>query len=274
MQAIATEFNYSESTFVLPPRDPLHTARVRIFTPTNEIPFAGHPNVGTAYAIALLAQRGGATTETTLVFEEEAGLVPVEIMRDAEGYVLGATLTAPQPLALGDKVPAALVAECIGLPPAAIVTARHEPIIASVGLPFTIAEVTTEALGRAKPNAGAFARAARRFPSKVDRFSLHVYARACGDDERADLRARMFAPLSGILEDPATGSANAALGALLASITPEPNRVVELKILQGVEMGRPSLLAVTTEKRGGTVTCVRVGGHCVPAMEGTFVVAS
>jgi len=157
MHRVAAEFNYSESTFVLPPDDPSHTARVRIFTPKDEIPFAGHPNVGTAFAIAHLAERDGKTIGPILLFEEGAGLVPVELLRDGSGRVAGAMLTAPRPLALGQRVPPASVAECVGLEPDAIATSRHEPVIASVGLSFAIAEVAVEALGRAKPNPAAFA---------------------------------------------------------------------------------------------------------------------
>ena len=111
MQAIAAEFNYSESTFVLPPDDRAHTARVRIFTRTSEIPFAGHPNVGTAFALALVAEWSARTMASPVVFEEAAGLVPVELMRDPAGRVQGATLTAPQSLTMGDKVPVAVVGE-------------------------------------------------------------------------------------------------------------------------------------------------------------------
>ena len=270
MQAVAAEFNYSESTFVLPPDDNAYTARVRIFTPRDEIPFAGHPNVGTAFAIALLAERDGKAPGPTLVFEEGGGLVPVDLIRDAHGRLAGATLTAPQPLTLGQKIPSGLVAECVGLEPPAVITLRHEPVVASVGLAFVIAEVAEDAIGHARPNVAAFARASEKFPLRTDRFHVHLYARTTGRPGEPDLRARMFAPLSGILEDPATGSANGALVALLASIAPEPDAVLELDILQGVEIGRPSLLTVTAEKQGGSVARVRVGGRCVPVMEGTF----
>src|SRR5205823_4607766 len=147
--------NYSESTFVLPPEDPAHTARVRIFTRQNEIPFAGHPNVGTAFVLALLAERSGKTLGSTVVFEEGAGRVPVDVIRDTAGRVTGATLTAPQPLTVGKTIPAAVVAECVGLEQTAVITSRHEPISASVGLPFVIAEVADDALGAARPDARA-----------------------------------------------------------------------------------------------------------------------
>ena len=170
MQAIAAEFNYSESTFVLPPEDPTHTARVRIFTRQNEIPFAGHPNVGTAFTLARLAERRGQTLGPTLLFEEGAGLVPVDLMRDGDARVIGATLTAPQPLTLDQQIPPAVVARCVGLDVSAVLTARHAPVVASVGLPFLIAEVSPEAIGRARPEVAAFADAARRFPFATGRF--------------------------------------------------------------------------------------------------------
>lgn len=270
MQAIAAEFHYSESTFVFPPIDGAHTANVRIFTPTTEVPFAGHPNIGTAFALARQAERKGETFGETLVFEEAAGIVPVEVLRDSRGSVAGARLTAPEPLTLGERIPAVLVAECIEVEPAAIVTARHEPVIASVGLPFVITEVTVDAIGRARPNAGRFARAAERFPSSLHRFSVFLYARTAGHAEGADVRARMFAPLSGVAEDPATGSANGALGGLLATLAPEADATVAFDVLQGAEMGRPSLLSVTAEKERGVVTRVRVAGSCVVMMEGTL----
>src|SRR5262245_65825112 len=124
MQAIAAEFNYSESTFVLPAEDPAHTARVRIFTRQNEIPFAGHPNVGTAFTLARLAEGSAQTLQPTLLFEEGAGLVPVDLMRSPDGRVIGATLTAPQPLTLDRTIPAAAAAACVGLQTPAVITTR------------------------------------------------------------------------------------------------------------------------------------------------------
>ena len=272
MQAIAAEFNYSESTFVLPPEDPAHTTRVRIFTRQNEIPFAGHPNVGTAFALAHLAERSGKTLGATLLFEEGAGLVPVDLLREADGRVTGATLTAPQPLTLDQQIPPAVVARCVGLDASAVLTARHEPVVASVGLPFLIAEVSPEAIGRARPEVAAFAEAARRFPFATGRSAIHIYARMPDRRDGADLRARMFAPLGGTMEDPATGSANGALIALLASLEAAADSVVALDVLQGVEMGRPSLLQVSAQKTAGAVSRVRVGGRCAPVMDGTLTV--
>jgi trans-2,3-dihydro-3-hydroxyanthranilate isomerase len=255
---------------VLPPEDPTHTARVRIFTRQNEIPFAGHPNVGTAFTLARLAERRGQTLGPALLFEEGAGLVPVDLMRDADARVIGATLTAPQPLTLDRQIPAAVVATCIGLDASAVLTARHEPVVASVGLPFLIAEVSPEAIGHARIEIAASADAARRFPFMTGRFSIHIYAHTSDRRDGADLRARMFSPLGGTMEDPATGSANGALIALLASLEATADGGLALDVLQGVEMGRPSLLTTSAEKKAGAVTRVRVGGRCAPVMEGTL----
>lgn len=259
MQQIAREFNYSETTFVLPPKNRAHTAQVRIFTPKDEIPFAGHPNVGTGFVLALKDRRS-----STFLFEEGAGLVPVDLMRDARGRVTGAMLTAPQALSVGDKIPAETVASCLGVDQASIVTARHEPVVASVGLPFVIAEATSDAVANARPDVQAFQKAAARHPIRNLRFSIFVYARS----SNTEMRARMFAPLSGVPEDPATGSANCALVGLLAQLSPAKDLVLKLDVRQGVEMGRASRLIDIAEKRDGAVTRIRVGGKCALAMEG------
>src|SRR3954471_20316210 len=144
MQAIATEFNYSETTFVLPPADPAHDAQVRIFTVRSEIPFAGHPNVGTAFVLATQAKPPPAR----LLFEEIAGLVPVEIQSEG-GKVVGAELTAPQPLKRLASVSAEQAAACLSLSAFDVSTERHAPQVVSAGLPFLVAELSSrEALRR------------------------------------------------------------------------------------------------------------------------------
>lgn len=259
MQAVAAEFNLSETTFVLPPKDPAHTAEVRIFTPKSELPFAGHPNVGTAF---VLAQRGA--LREPLVFEEKAGFVPLELLREG-GPVVGARLTAPQPLAMGAEIAAAIIAEACSLAADDIVTSRHLPCVASCGTAFILAEVKTRrSLEIAVPRSEIFS---RHFPVE-DAAGVHLYWRDGADG--IDVRARMFAPLQGVAEDPATGSANLSLTGLLASLRPEPDLSLELRIAQGVEMGRPSLLETSAEKRGGRVVETRIGGRCVPVMSGTI----
>ncbi|HEX5321364.1 MAG TPA: PhzF family phenazine biosynthesis protein [Stellaceae bacterium] len=259
MQAIANEFNLSETTFVLPPKDPAHSAQVRIFTPKFEMPFAGHPNVGTAFVVA---RRGH--PHDPLRFEEKAGLVPVDLLREG-GEVAGARLTAPRSLTRGDDVDPAAVAEACGLDPADIVTRHHRPCVAGCGTIFNFAEVATRAaLERAAPRGDVFA---RHFPVE-GATGIHLYLRDGADG--IDIRTRMFAPLHGVPEDPATGSANLALVGLLASLRPEPDLTLNLRMAQGVEMGRPSFLDGSVEKRGGRLGLPRIGGRCVAMMTGAI----
>jgi trans-2,3-dihydro-3-hydroxyanthranilate isomerase len=264
MQAIAREFNYSETTFVLPPRDAAHDAQVRIFTVNSEIPFAGHPNVGTAYVLATRAT----SRPARLLFEEKAGLVPVEILSEG-GKVLSAELTAPQPLKRSIEFSAAQAAACLSLSAADVRTDRHAPHVISVGLPFLAVELASrEALRQAKPNADAFA---KTFP--VDESdAVYFYTRDVPEGEKpCDVQARMFHPgVSGLSEDPATGSATAAAAALLAELDGRADDELKLRIGQGVDMGRPSLLLTRVVKRGGKVVSAHVGGGCWLMMEGTF----
>lgn len=267
MAAIAREFNYSETTFVLPPQDPRHTARVRIFTPAGELPFAGHPNVGTGFVLA-----GRATTALPdhFVFEEGSGLVRVRVLFGPDGKPSGARIAAPQALSLGDAVPRAQVAACAGLAEADLVGTSHPPLIASVGTPFVLAEVVSPGvLARAEPDPAAFrrARAALRPSAKLGgRFHLCLYTRLEGDARH--LRMRMFAPLDGVLEDPATGSAAATLAALLTSLAPGDEVELAYDIEQGGEIGRPSRLLASATKSAEGPVLARVAGDCVTVMRG------
>ena len=270
MQAIARDFNLSETTFVLPPDNPQHHARVRIFTPVQEMPFAGHPNVGTGFVLA----RAMDNPPEHLVFEEIAGLVRVHILRGPDKAITGARISAPRALSIGDDVPVETVAACASLTRADFLTNAHDPLVASVGTEFVIAEVASlEALSRAAPDLAAFRAAGASAPSQPGgqpRFALLLYVRRDGDATR--LRARMFAPLGGVLEDPATGSACAALGALLTSMAPGENVDLHYEIEQGVEMGRPSLLIASGRKTGEGPVEATVAGSCVPAARGTLEV--
>jgi trans-2,3-dihydro-3-hydroxyanthranilate isomerase len=267
MQAIACEFNYVETTFVLPPRDPAHDAQVRIFTVNSELPFAGHPNVGTAFVLATQAKK----PPERLKFEEGAGLVPVEILTE-EGRVVGAELTAPQPLSKLTMVSAEQAAACASLSAADIRTDWHQPGIFSVGLPFLIAELTSrEALRRARPDASAFAGTLPCDGSDA----IYLYTRDVPPAELpCDLQARMFLPgTSGLTEDPATGSATAAAAALLADLASERDGELKLRVGQGFDMGRPSLLLTRVRKANGVIMSTHVGGGCVQMMEGSFRLA-
>lgn len=264
MQAIAREFNYSETTFVLPPRDAAHDAQVRIFTVNSEIPFAGHPNVGTAFVLAARAAKPPARMK----FEEGAGLVPIEILSEAANAV-GAELTAPQPLKRMTQVSAEQAAACISLSASDIRTDRHPPHTISVGLSFLAVELASrEALRRARPDAAAFY---RTFPLDLSD-AIYLYTRDVPPGEAPlDLQARMFHPgASGLSEDPATGSATVAAAALLADLDPAKDGELKLRIGQGFDMGRPSLLLTRVVKQGGKIVSAHVGGRCVSMMEGTF----
>jgi trans-2,3-dihydro-3-hydroxyanthranilate isomerase len=268
MQNIAGEFNLSETTFVLPPKDPAHTAQVRIFTPRAEMPFAGHPNVGTAFVLGRAGQSYGRAIEgTKLVFEEKAGLVPLELLKD-DATVLGARLAAPQALSLGDEIAPELAASACGLPTDAIKTKHHTPCIASCGAPFILAEVIDRrALAQANPRTDVFTQHVP--PSQAT--GILLYTRV--DKTGVDIQCRMFAPLHGIPEDPATGSANVALIGLLAQLRAEDDLTLDLSIMQGVEMGRPSLMQASAMKKDGHVTHTFIGGHCVPVTTGTLHLA-
>jgi trans-2,3-dihydro-3-hydroxyanthranilate isomerase len=267
MQAIATEFNYSETTFVLPPQDSAHDAQVRIFTVRSEIPFAGHPNVGTAFVLATQAAKPPAR----LLFEEKAGLVPVAVLTE-QGKVTGTELTAPQPLKRLSQLSAEQAAACLSLSVTDVKTDRHPPQIVSVGLPFLAVELASrDAVRRAKADAAAFG---RTFPCDGSD-AVYLYTRDVPASEKpCELQARMFHPgASGLSEDPATGSATAAAAALLADLDGARDGELKLAIGQGVDMGRPSLLLTRVKKQNGAVASVHVGGGCVQMMEGTFRLA-
>ena len=261
MQAITVEFNYSETTFVLPPRDPAHTAWVRIFNPSREMPFAGHPNIGTAFVLARELQRRGEPVPERLVFEEAAGLVEIELMHEGD-TVVGAELTAPEALSRGTKVSPQAAASLFGLSAEDIVTATHEPVVASVGMPFLVMEIATrEALHRSQPDATRYAAVLPQAGAfSVYGYTRHVDPETDGDTE---IQARMFT--SRMTEDPATGSATGAMVALRAASLGVAD--LRLRVGQGTDMGRPSLLLATASRRGQEVVA-RVGGNCVVVMDG------
>jgi trans-2,3-dihydro-3-hydroxyanthranilate isomerase len=259
MQQVAREFNFSESAFVLPAEQG-HARRVRIFTPTAEVPFAGHPNIGTAFVLATMGAFGPIDSSITVTFEEKAGLVPITIHR-RQG-TLWCQLSAPERLSLGKTVSAEVLASAVSLAPQDVVVTTHQPQVASVGLPFLVAELRDRsALERARVSGQGFdALVARGVVPDV-----HLYTRS-GDE--FDIRARMFAPFDGVPEDPATGSASCALAGLLSHYDAATDGTTSWRIAQGVEMGRPSVLEASAEKRGGVVVVTRVGGASVLVSEG------
>jgi trans-2,3-dihydro-3-hydroxyanthranilate isomerase len=263
MQQIAREFNFAESTFVLPPEQG-HTRRVRIFTPATEVPFAGHPNVGSAFVLDSIGELGEIGAPLTVTFEEKAGPVPVTI-RPRDG-ALWCELSAPERLTLGSTVSPASLATAVSLAADDVVTSTHPPQVASVGLPFTFAELRDRAaLERARVNRpGLESLRAQGVPPDV-----HLYVRS-GDE--FDLRARMFAPFDGVPEDPATGSANCALAGVLSHYDGARDGTRSWRIAQGVEMGRPSQIDVFVRKQAGTIERVEISGRCVDVMRGSIAV--
>ena len=265
MQAIAAEFNLAETTFVLPPKDPTHTAEVRIFTPKAEMPFAGHPNVGTAFVLARAGESyGRPVSGDRLVFEEKAGLVRMELTREG-GVVVATRLAAPVPLSLGEEISLETVAAACSLQPGDIKIDAHRPCVASCGAPLLFVELKSRAvLKSAAPRTDVFARELPR-----DRVvGIHLYVQAKEND--IDIQSRMFAPEHGIPEDPATGGANVALIGLLAHLQPEADLTLDKIIGQGFDMGRPSILQASAEKKGGKVVATYIGGRCVPMMSGVI----
>jgi len=246
LQKIAAEFNFSEVTFVYPPAEPGHTARVRILTPTMEVPFAGHPVIGTAVALADLGHEGD------MVLELGIGPMACTCGDGSASFNISGQLEI-----LAEPDPA-LVARALGLSPDDIVTATHPPTMASLGLPFTVTELSSRAaLAGCQPDMAAFRDGAAEHPGGLD-FAQFAYCR------RGDIvHARMFAPLDNIPEDPATGSACATLAALLSR---QLGRDVTLTIHQGEDMGRPARIGLTT--LGGAVT---VSGQAVPVMRGELL---
>lgn len=244
LQAIAREFNLSETVFLYPPENPDHTARLRIFTPAEEVPFAGHPTVGTAVMLA----EAGFGPEMVL----ELGIGALEITA-AEGRASFTTRTPLKRLAAPET---AMVAEALGISPGQIVA---RPVMATLGLGFCLTPVATRAvLAACTPDPAAFRRGAEAHPEGMG-FAQYVYV-----EDGATIHARMFAPLSGVPEDPATGSAAATLAALLAEIR---DAEVALTIHQGDDMGRPSRI----EARATAAGAVTVSGRAVRVMQGEIV---
>ncbi|WP_294539938.1 PhzF family phenazine biosynthesis protein [uncultured Rhodoblastus sp.] len=267
MQAIAREFNLSETVFVLRPRNSLHAARLRIFTPIRELPFAGHPTVGAAALIALLrAPEMIARQPLGLVLEEEIGPVACEVWR--HNGAIRARFAAPQPpkilgvLAEREKIAAALglAAEDLGFD-------AHRPVIASAGLDFAFIPVAgLNVLNRLAPKFEIFGAA-----FGLDCPAAFVYTRETNDPAN-HVQARVFAPGMGVGEDPATGSAACAFASVACAFERPEDGEHALVIEQGFAVGRPSLIALTLQVAGGALTQTSVGGACVQVGEGFLTI--
>ena len=256
MQAIAREFNFPETTFVLPPDDPANVRRVRIFTPGGELPFAGHPTVGTACALAI----AGKVPVGDAVLEEGVGPVAVTTWHEHGAYF--ARLRVERGPETSDVVPTAEdVAAVLSLDPSEVL----DLFCAGLGPRFTFVRVASrETVDRSQLDVAEW----RRLLADTWGAQVHVFAGELKDG--AEIYARMFAPAFGISEDPATGAAAAAIVGAAAARGRDGE--IRLKILQGVAMGRPSLLNASAKVEGGAVFSIEVGGSCVLVAEGTIEV--
>jgi len=262
MQAIAGEFNLPETVFVFEPRDPVNTAAVRIFTPGRELPFAGHPTIGAAALIAhLRAPQMLAAQDLRLVLEEKVGDV-VCTARHRRGQALAASFTLPRlPKEIAPAPTIEEIAAGLGLAPADIGFGDHRPVVYSAGVDFLFAPLADiGALARVDPDRRRWG--ADNGPA--------IYCYTPGGDGGVDFRARMFASGWGIREDPATGSAVAAFAGVVMRFAPVGDGESTLVIDQGVEMGRPSRIALGLEVDGGALVAATIGGPAVLIGEGTL----
>lgn len=268
MQAIAAEFNLSETVFVLPPDVPRHRAKLRIFTPKSELPFAGHPTVGTAALLALQdrdGHRGEAHADAVAFGLEEAiGIVPCVVT--IEKRLAYARFKIPRlPAFIGPGLDRAALAAMLGLAPADLGLRRHQPSRHQAGPAFTFVPIASrEKLDAARLDTGAFHQALER--KAVD--ALYLYASEPG----GHYQARMFAPQLGVSEDPATGSAAAAFAGVLMQHEPLGDGTHDVTIRQGVAMGRPSEIALQLAIEGGQLRSVEIGGAAVVITEGVLLV--
>ena len=260
MQQIAREFNFSETAFVFPAEQG-QTRKVRIFTPTTEVPFAGHPNIGTAFVLTETGELGSDIVPESICFEEKAGLVPINISQKPSGQ-RQFELKAPESLTARPFKGVSIIGDALSLNMDQIIEQNHPPSTASVGLPFLIVELlNTSALADIQINPESF-------NNLLDEGSPPYILVYTQNTSNADLQARMFAPLDGITEDPATGSANCALAALLAQYSDLTSGDFCWEVLQGLEMGRPSRLKIRAQKENGSVIGSWVAGTCVMVAEG------
>jgi trans-2,3-dihydro-3-hydroxyanthranilate isomerase len=265
MQRIAREMNLSETVFLSPPERG-GTRRARIFTPARELPFAGHPTIGTAWWLAasgeVPVERDGTAT---IVLEENVGPVPVEVTMKSGRPEFARFVTAVPPEHRAPGIYRAACAQLLSLDEGEIGAPGWEPEMVSCGLPFFVLPVRDlDAIGRARLDPGAVE---THLQGAWSRQLYPITPRPA--DSGFDVRVRMFGSGVGIYEDPATGSAAAALAAYLGKRAGSDG-THRWRIEQGVEMGRPSLIEAEADVRGGSVTAVRVGGRAVMVSRGTL----
>ena len=275
MLQITREFNFSETVFVLPAETQAGTRRLRIFNPGGEMPFAGHPTVGTAFVLAAVGEIPLDGPETQIVFEEGGGPVPVLIRAQNDRPVFAQLTAAKLPEKGPATTDAGVLADVLSLEPSDI---RYDsvftPEAVTAGMPFLFVPLRSlDALGRARVRHDVWERTLKDSWAP----EIYVFVEDPASAKRGGLRegdgvirSRMFAPTLNIPEDPATGSAAAAFGGYLAWRSTERDGMLKWLIHQGVEMGRPSRLEVEVDVVGGQVQAVRVGGASVLVSSGTL----
>lgn len=262
MQTIAREFNLAETVFVLPPRDPAHRVRLRIFTPVVELPFAGHPTVGTA--VLLNRIDGGGARE--LVLEEGIGPIPCTAasLDHERGHARFQLARLPEEL--GEAADAETIAAALGLAPNEIGFGAFRPSLWSAGISFTFVPVRSlETIRRCAPRHDQWEAAFTRH----DRSSAYVFCRETVESG-SGFHARMFAPRLGVYEDPATGAAAAAFAGALLRFAPPGEGEHDVVIEQGYEMGRPSLITLSVTVQNRRLVGAAIGGEAVAVTEGTI----
>jgi trans-2,3-dihydro-3-hydroxyanthranilate isomerase len=265
---ITREFNFAEVTFCYPPANPAHTKRVRIFTPAREIPFAGHPTVGTAIALFLLGKAGAQKSGSAkLVLEEGVGPIPVTV-KSSPGGAAFAQFSTARLAEVGPPVPGNdVLAGVLSIAADDILTAPMAAQNVSCGLPFLLVPLrSVDAVSRSRVRMEKWESALKSAWAP----DIFLFAKdpAGGD---AHFHARMYGPGVNVPEDPATGSANACLAGYLAARSAQKDGTLRWTVDQGVEMGRPSRIEIEADKSAGAVTAIRVGGNAVMMTEGSLV---
>ncbi|WP_428407748.1 PhzF family phenazine biosynthesis protein [Hyphococcus sp.] len=260
MQTITREFNYAESTFVLPPENPDNTARVRIFTPGYEMPFAGHPTVGTAIAVARAKGLKGKVR-----LELNTGVFPVDVdVTETGGFAEFENPNLPTETGAAPSVDK--LAAALSLQVSAIETQAHKPRRCGAGVDYIYVKASLDAVKQAKVNSAVWDDLALE-----EIVGIYLYAEG-GEGPDVNYHARMFAPGAGVVEDAATGSAAAGFPAQIIRSETISDGVHRWVIEQGFEMGRPSRINATVAVEGGAVQSVRIGGDAVFMQEGRIFI--
>ena len=269
LQQVAREMNLSETVFVFPPSDPAAVVKIRIFTPTQEIPFAGHPVIGTFFVLGMMTRLDLREPVTRVLQECNLGLFPVEL-HARKGTILQVVMSQPKPQFLDvveNRDDLFSIAKALGIAKQQITDTKRPVQVVSTGLPVMIVPVRTlTAVRSIIPDVSAIAALCQQYGAN----GMMVYS-TMTVEQQATVHTRMFAPLIGIIEDPATGSASGALGAyLVQNGVVEVGPMTEIVAEQGYEIERPSRILIQVESEDDVIQEVKVGGKAVMVVEGTL----